>query len=241
MSLPSPAPFTCRVSAESCWLPLVFSQLCAWYLVGALRNKWIHKSREAELDSVGHIFYSKEEEFIALFPWMDNPKKETGKPVLGSSCSFPVWCADSGAMMLLRAPAPLSSLTCQTRPPWKDPGERGSSPWCPWGINVSFLKAFTHGPGRNQVELKFAQWMEGRMSYFWDTLSGLGMFDITEHLGQGHSKHLMCNPHREGPMKLVLLFLYFTDEETKAQRGYVTCPRSHSQRGMLARTPKPCH
>lgn len=37
-------------------------------------------------------------------------------------------------------------------------------------------------------------------------------------------------------MKLVLLFLYFTDEETKAQKGYVTCPRSHSQRGILART-----
>lgn len=37
-------------------------------------------------------------------------------------------------------------------------------------------------------------------------------------------------------MKLLLLFLYFTNEETKAQRGHETCPRSHSQRGISART-----
>lgn len=91
-SCPRP-PFssTLRVRAESRWLPLVFSQHCAWYLVGAQRNKWINKPRKAELESVSQVFYSKEEEFIALFPWMDKHKKEMGKTVLGSSCSFPVW------------------------------------------------------------------------------------------------------------------------------------------------------
>lgn len=98
---PVPVPLSATVRAGAEWrgLPPVFSQHRAgWYLGGAQRNKWINKSRKAELDGVSQFFYAQQEAFIALFPWMDNHKKEMGKTVPGSRCSFPVWSQTQGPL-----------------------------------------------------------------------------------------------------------------------------------------------